>query len=428
MNQIDRYIMQILNLSSRDIASIESYHDENGHIIAYIMPVPKIKDCPYCGNTHIVSKGYRKDRFITPTNNSSTCKIIFSLKRYQCRTCNHSFSERAIMAPSHAKLSYQTIMKIMDLLQNPSMTFTLVAKLLSVSTQTVIRTFDNYCRLSHVSLPEALCIDEVYTKNIDFDHSKYSCIFYDFYNRTIVDVAPTRRKDYLLNYLEKAYSKQERDNVRIVSIDMYQPYKDVIRSRFKNAIISVDSFHVIKLLNDCVSKVRIRIMKLYEPSSIEYYLLKQWKFLLFFTNIDLDNKGRFNKRLNRYINYRGILEQMLKIYQDIEKAYELKDKYIVFNRASHDTAEALNMIHELYNEFLSSSLPEFMPLVSALGNWDNEIANSFRTYKGRRISSGTAEGLNQIISTIIFNSKGIRNSERRKKRIMYVVNKNAITF
>ena len=116
MNQIDRYILQILNLSSRDIASIESYHDENGHIIAYIMPVSKIKDCPYCGSTHIVSKGYRKDRFITPTNNSSTCKIIFSLKRYQCRTCNHSFSERAIMAPSYAKLSYQTIMKIMDLL------------------------------------------------------------------------------------------------------------------------------------------------------------------------------------------------------------------------------------------------------------------------------------------------------------------------
>lgn len=43
-------------------------------------------------------------------------------------------------------------------------------------------------------------------------------------------------------------------------------------------------------------------------------------------------------------------------------------------------------------------------IVSALGNWDKEIANSFTYYKGKRISSGIAESINAKISTDIFNS------------------------
>ena len=154
----------------------------------------------------------------------------------------------------------------------------------------------------------------------------------------------------------------------------------------KKAVICADSFHVIKQLNDSLSKLRVRIMKRYNPDSIEYYLLKKWKFLLFDRSIDLDNKGKFNKRLNRYINYRQLLEDLIR-------------------------------------DFVLANIPEFEKFTTAICNCRKEIVNSFLTYKGRRINNDVAEILNSTISLLLFNTRGIRNVERRRKRIMYAVNK-----
>lgn len=42
---------------------------------------------------------------------------------------------------------------------------------------------------------------------------------------------------------------------------MYSVYRDVVHMKLKNAVIAVDSFHVIKNINTALDKVRIRIMK-----------------------------------------------------------------------------------------------------------------------------------------------------------------------
>lgn len=77
---------------------------------------------------------------------------------------------------------------------------------------------------------------------------------------------------------------------------MYLPYKQLIKIYFKTAIICADSFHIVKHLDDDLQKIRIRIMKRYNTDSIEYYLLKHWKNLLFNRQINLDNLGKYNKR------------------------------------------------------------------------------------------------------------------------------------
>ncbi|MBR3346460.1 MAG: transposase, partial [Solobacterium sp.] len=69
------------------------------------------------------------------------------------------------------------------------------------------------------------------------------------------------------------------------------------------------------------------------------------------------------------------------------------------------------------------NIPEFEKFTTAISNWRKEIVNSFLTYKGRRINNGVAESLNSTISLLLFNTRGIRNVERRRKRIMYAVNK-----
>jgi len=200
-------------------------------------------------------------------------------------------------------------------------------------------------------------------------------------------------------------------------------HKVIASIYFKKATICVDSFHVVQLLNNCLSDLRIRLMKTYPSSSIEYYLLKRWKNLLFKTEpLDPNMKKKYKKVIGKYMNYHNLFEMMLDISVELRKAHELWYKYICFNREStHDQAK--EKFDEIYKEFVYANTNEFAPFITALTNWKKEIINSFIVYKGRRINSSTAESMNAQIATLLYNTRGIRNSVRRKKRIMYCINK-----
>ena len=280
-NDIKELIVNFLNLKTSDIESIDVVDKK---IIVKLAKVDMV--CPYCGVVHLKSKG-TYDRTITiPSTIFENYELILKVRRYYCESCHHSVNDTKSLAPANKKISYNTIFKIMEMLKNHRCTFKDAAEATGVSQSTVVRVFDEHCIIPRKELPEVMCMDEVYTKNNDFD-SKYSCLFYDFYDHKLIDVTPSRRLDYLDYYLSNI-PKEERDRVKIVSIDMYKTYRTVIKRYFKKAIISADSFHVIKLLNDSFESVRIRVMKRYDPSSIEYYLLKNFNFLLKDRTINLD--------------------------------------------------------------------------------------------------------------------------------------------
>ena len=84
---------------------------------------------------------------------------------------------------------------------------------------------------------------------------------------------------------------------------------------------------------------------------------------------------------------------------------------------------AQSHLEDLIKDFINANIPEFEKFTTAISNWRAEIVNSFSQYKGRRVNNGVAESLNAQISTLLFNTRGIRNVERRRKRIMYAINK-----
>ena len=420
MDQNDKLLVSLLNLHSSDVCSIHSVADESSHLSIFVTLTRRNLSCPFCGHNSCLSKGFYSRNISVPHRSFENISVFLKVPRYKCPN-GHSFSDSHTMAPANSKVSYDSIIMIMELLKNPKMTFSSVATLTGLSESTIVRIFDKHCHIPRISFPEVICIDEVYTKVNSFD-AKYSCIIYDFYNRSIIDVLPDRKKNYLHHYFQNFQRSNELLNVKYVCIDMYLPYKQISQIYFKKALICVDSFHVIKHLNDSLHKLRIRIMKSYHTDSIQYYLLKHWKCLLFDRTIDLDNKGKYNKKLARYINYRQLLDCILAIDPQLKLAYELKEKYTIFN-ATCSYEDASERFNSLYDEFVFSNIPEFYEFVVSLSNWKNEIINSFIVYRGKRINSSIAESMNAIISTLLFNTKGIRNVERRKKRIIYAVNK-----
>ena len=418
MSQNIELIKTFLNLDDKDIQDIQITNDDG--VVVNVILKSKATCCDVCGSTNILSNGYYS-RVVKTTNDLfDNTTIRLKVKRFKCMDCRHSFSDSKVLAPRNSTVSYQTIIKIMELLKSHTMTFKSAAELCNLSVTTVIRIFDKHCHINRSSLPTALCIDEVYTKNSDFK-SKYSCILYDFEHQTIVDVLPSRRKNYLHHYLQ-SLNKDELDNVKYVCIDMYDTYRSISKSYFKKAIICADSFHVVKHINDDLNKTRIRVMNSYTTDSLEYYLLKNFNFLLLDRSINLENKAKFNKRLNRYINYSQLLDLILSINDDLRYGYHIKERYFFFNNLSiNDDLE--NYLDDIIKDLIFFNIPEFQEFTTLLINWKQEILNSFTPYKGRRINNSIAESVNSRVSSIIFNSKGIRNHNRRRKRIMYAINK-----
>lgn len=152
---------------------------------------------------------------------------------------------------------------------------------------------------------------------------------------------------------------------------MYRTYYDIARIHFKKAIICIDSFHVIKNLNDSLDKIRVLIMNQYNSDSIEYYLLKNWKFLLFDRKSNFHNKPQYNRKLKRYINKAQLFELILQIHPDLEKAYRLVDEYILFNAYDDLPERKLLEIDYYINNFLKSGIPELVQFGKLLTRWKN---------------------------------------------------------
>ena len=96
---------------------------------------------------------------------------------------------------------------------------------------------------------------------------------------------------------------------------------------------------------------------------------------------------------------------ILSIDPELDMAWHLKERFIVFNAtASYETAPKL--LEDLIRDFVLANIPEFSKFTGAISNWRKEIVS-----------------LNATISTLLFNTRGIRNVERRRKRIMYAINK-----
>ena len=88
----------------------------------------------------------------------------------------------------------------------------------------------------------------------------------DFKTGTLIDVLPDRKKDYLRHYFDTIYNttlntkthRSELDNVRYVSIDLYDNYRDISKLYFKHAKICAAPFHVLKNLSDFFRNLRLR--------------------------------------------------------------------------------------------------------------------------------------------------------------------------
>lgn len=424
------FITTMLNVQPEDLSSITSLKQEDGSIVLKIKLVPKYTLCPTCKSPTKIH-GYYSRKLTHSTLANRSCTIYYQQRRYRCPQCEISFCETNPFIDSSERLTFETKFNVLTELKYPEATYTSVARRYNLSVSKVIRLFDKHIDIQRKTLPEVLSIDEHYLPNSD-QNAKYCCLFLDFLSGEMVDILPSRRKSYLVDYLgdiknstiRKDTGLSELNNVKYISIDMYDTYRDIAHIFFPKAKVCADSFHVLKHLTDDFRKVRMKCYKTTEDETYKYLLVK-FKHI-FEHNKYLDNEARYNKKLARYVNYRDIRDILFDRFPELKIAYELKEYYINLN-----TKETLQTIPKALDEaiqlFESSGIDEFDEFHKLLVNWHDEIINSFTLINGRRINNSFMESKNRLVEKIIFNANGLKNFKRTRNRLLYCLNK-ADTF
>lgn len=127
-------------------------------------------------------------------------------------------------------------------------------------------------------LPATIAFDDF--KSGKFAQSKMSMILMNPQNHRTIDIIQSRNSHFMRDYFLSHYSKRARWSVKIVVVDLFEPYRNLIHDLFPQAMIVADHFHVVAQAYRALQSARIKVMKAYGPNTHEYRALKHYWDLL----------------------------------------------------------------------------------------------------------------------------------------------------
>ena len=358
--------------------------------------------CPHCGASTRKSKGKRSRDVKFGAMQHHTVTATYLQRRYKCQECNHTFIEKNPFVSRYLRLSKSNMEYLFRQLGEKG-TFTEMAKRSDVSVSTVIRYCSKQAIPKPTQLPTVLGIDE-YKGNAE--GQMYQVIITDLRNHSVVDILPKRETRALIQYF-KTFSKEAREQVKYIVMDMCPLFKLVMQTMFSHAHIVADRYHVCRLVDWALERVRKREQK---------QIVTHSRMLKYNRRVLMKNPDTLTE------NERVKLLEILRISDDLRRAYGLRLGFRkIFKTYSIPNIER----HiQLWLKIVESShLPEFSNFKTSFISWFPQIVNAFVL----PYSNGFTEGCNNI-KVLKRMSYGLRHFERFRVRIFLLSQKNSTSY
>lgn len=376
--------------------------------------------CPTCQSKTSKVHDYRMKRIKHGIINGYKVYLNYKRRRYVCKSCGTRFPEPNTFVTRFAKISNVTKHHILREAQSVQ-PFKSIASGLNISLSTAIRHIDRHVNPGRLKLPETISIDEF--KKTNLGYGKYALIICDPIEKKIIDVMKNRRTDWLVNYFGQI-SLEERKRVKNVVMDLWAPYRTIVKNYFPNARIIADVFHFSRYIYWAFNDVRIRVMNTFKRDTVPYRMLKKhWKVFLRSPD-QLKGDYRYIRALDENMNDLMIHDYAANLHPDLEEAFVIKDFFQKgVKETSYPDAEAF--INAFIQMLRGAHTREFKGIKKTFINWRSEIINSFDLHPqtNKKMTNGTVEGVNNYIKVIKRVSYGFRNFSRFRSRILFLYNK-----
>jgi len=215
--------------------------------------------CPYCRQISTQVHDH-KERCVRDLEVWGKCTFLhFSRRRFQCERCGQAFTERLPSIDPQRRQTRRFEQAIYR--QCLDSNCKSVASQVWLHEATVKEIFKRWAkrteRLRGPRRVGVLGIDEIAIKK---RHKQYALVLSDLQERCVIAVLPERSQACLGQWLEQL-APEQRQAIRVVSMDMWQPYRQVIQVKLPQAQIVADRFHVMKQLNERLNQMRRSIQR-----------------------------------------------------------------------------------------------------------------------------------------------------------------------
>lgn len=179
-------------------------------------------------------------------------------------------------------------------------------------------------------------------------------------------------------------NKGLRTNIKDVSCDMSPAFIKGVKEQLPEAQITFDKFHILKIINEAVDKVR-------RTETKDNPVLKGSRYVLLKNAQSLTKKQQAKKETLSSFNLKSM------------KALQIREAFqLVYNAESSESFEKL--LKKWYFWVTHCKIPQMITVAKTLKNhWDGIIA-----WKRSKINNGILEGLNSIIQAAKRKARGYK--------------------
>jgi len=257
------------------------------------------------------------------------------------------------------------------------------------------------CRRIRLKDVRHIGIDEIC---VGHDHGKprYLTIVRNLDSGAVIFVGDGRSGDSLMDFLKKIhYSKAK---IKLVAMDMSKAYVKWVKDYLPNASIVFDHFHVIKLMNEKIDKIRRNVLE--KLDNEQKAMLKNQRFTL----------------LRNYENLKPEAQEHLvniqATFKELGEAYMMKEALRSIYKTAQDSSQAETALMTWCE---TARLLDSKPL-KTMANTIQTHLDGILGYWIFGVSSAAMEGFNNKIRHLISQAYGYHDEEYFKLKIFDLPN------
>lgn len=319
------------------------------------------------------------------------------IPQFYCGVCNCYFTHELGFADSHKSYTHRQSKWIFELCRQQP--FSEVGALVNLSNVTVQNIyFEQAEKLVKVKERFAnvrkIGIDEIAHRKGKGD---FCCVLTDLERGIELDILPNRKKETIIAYF-KALGTDICEQIQVMTCDIWDTYISVAKECFPNAEITLDRFHIVKALNECLDDVRKSLRKTYknieEYKKLKWILFKQPQKCSEEQRILLSNAFIQSPTLHQFYIQRNRFND---IYNQATNPEQMTERLTIW------TEQAEKLEHPILDKFVKTVRKRI-----------KYIASYANTY----VTNAATEGLNNLIRHVKRISFGMPNFEHLRLRVL----------
>lgn len=350
--------------------------------------------CPRCGVFSVTGYDAREVRVRDEPFRTRPVELIVKKRRLLCKPCGKVFTETIPGIRKRARYTERFCRAVLSACEKYS-NLSDVQRDLKCSSgfvhSTLYRHLELQQRMRARPWPEAIGIDEhCFGKRRPLCPRRFVTMVVDHKAESLFEVVGGKTTKELEDALENVPG---RENVKVVTLDMCDPFRNFSHAFFPNAVCVADKFHVLRLLDPAITKRRVQLAGNRRDMKTRRLLLASAQRLSIWDKLDL--------------------RQYLDKHPELRELHEAREALFTLYRTK-GADRANTALEKLQERFRHSAIPELRTLAKTLRAWHREIIAHFVT----GLTNARVEGFNNKAKLVKRRAYGYRSERNYRLRLL----------